>query len=211
MIGEVKKNPTLRLTYSKVSKKIPDFIVEEQIISLLDNFVFDTDYDGFLDRLILDLFYSTGIRRTELINIKLKDVDLSSGKLKVLGKRNKERFVPLNKELIKSIQSYLEQRTNIRVKDKSFFLLTKNGNKLYPSFVYRRVRKYLLTTTCNKTSPHVLRHTFATHMLNRGADLNTIKEILGHANLSATQIYTHNSIKELKLVYKQAHPRAKKN
>jgi integrase/recombinase XerC len=134
---------------------------------------------------------------------------LSANKLKVLGKRNKERFVPLNKELKKSIESYLELRNNIdSVIDKSFLLLTKKGKKLYPSLVYRRVRKYLLMTSSNKINPHVLRHTFATHMLNNGADLNAIKEILGHANLAATQIYTHNSIKELKSVYNNAHPRA---
>ena len=209
LIGEMKTNPSLKLSYSKVVKKIPAFIVEDQINSLLDNFVFQDNYDGVLDRLIIDLFYSTGIRRSELINIKLFDVDLSANKLKVLGKRNKERFVPLNKELKKSIESYLEQRSNISsVIDKSFFLLTKKGKKLYPSLVYRRVRKYLLMTSSNKINPHVLRHTFATHMLNNGADLNAIKEILGHANLAATQIYTHNSIKELKSVYNNAHPRA---
>jgi integrase/recombinase XerC len=211
MLGDIEVNPSLRLTYSKVPKKLPNFIVEDQIISLLNNFTFEDNYDGVLDRLILDLFYSTGIRRSELINIKLIDIDLFKDRLKVLGKRNKERFVPLNKELKKSIELYLNQRNKIKVINRSFFLVTKNGNKLYPSFVYRRVRKYLSMTSSNKISPHVLRHTFATHMLNRGADLNAIKEILGHANLSATQVYTHNSIKELKSVYNHAHPRAKKN
>lgn len=210
MLGDIEVNPSLRLTYSKVPKKLPNFIVEDQIISLLNNFTFEDNYDGVLDRLILDLFYSTGIRRSELINIKLIDIDLFKDRLKVLGKRNKERFVPLNKELKKSIELYLNQRNKIKVINRSFFLVTKNGNKLYPSFVYRRVRKYLSMTSSNKISPHVLRHTFATHMLNRGADLNAIKEILGHANLSATQVYTHNSIKELKSVYNHAHPRAKK-
>ena len=211
MLGDIEVNPSIRLTYSKVPKKLPNFIVEDQIISLLNNFTFEDNYDGVLDRLILDLFYSTGIRRSELINIKLIDIDLFKDRLKVLGKRNKERFVPLNKELKKSIELYLNQRNKIKVINRSFFLVTKNGNKLYPSFVYRRVRKYLSMTSSNKISPHVLRHTFATHMLNRGADLNAIKEILGHANLSATQVYTHNSIKELKSVYNHAHPRAKKN
>lgn len=209
LMGKIKSNPALKLSYSKVDKKIPSFIVEDQINSLLDNFTFEKNHDGFLDRLIIDLFYSTGIRRSELINIKLFDVDFSANRLKVLGKQNKERFVPLNKELKKSMELYLEQRKNINsVIDKSFFLLTKKGKKLYPSLVYRRVRKYLLMTSSNKVNPHVLRHTFATHMLNNGADLNAIKEILGHANLAATQIYTHNSIKELKSVYNNAHPRA---
>lgn len=209
LMGKIKSNPALKLSYSKVAKKIPSFIIEDQINSLLDNFTFENNYDGFLDRLIIDLFYSTGIRRSELINIKLFDVDLSANRLKVLGKRNKERFVPLNKELKKSMESYLEQRNDIsNVIDKSFFLITKKGKKLYPSLVYRRVRKYLLMTSSNKINPHVLRHTFATHMLNNGADLNAIKEMLGHANLAATQIYTHNSIKELKSVYNNAHPRA---
>lgn len=208
LIGAIKTNPSLKLSYSKVAKKIPSFIVEDQINSLLDNFSFEKNFDGALDRLIIDLFYSTGIRRSELINIKFFDVDLSADKLKVLGKRNKERFVPLNKELKKSIELYLEQRKGIDIIDSSILLLTKKGKMLYPSFVYRRVRKYLTKTSSNKINPHVLRHTFATHMLNNGADLNAIKEILGHANLSATQVYTHNSIKELKSVYNNAHPRA---
>lgn len=206
--GKIENNPTELLSYSKVSKQIPAFVVEDQINNLLDNLNFDEGYDGILNRLIIELFYSTGIRRNELINIKLTDVDFNQNRLKVLGKRNKERFIPLTKELIKVMENYMIERNHVSLIDTSYFLVTKKGKKLNPSFVYRRVRKCLFSTSSDKKSPHVLRHTFATHMLNNGADLNAIKELLGHANLSATQIYTHNSIKELKSIYTNAHPRA---
>ena len=206
--GKIENNPTELLSYSKISKQIPTFVVEDQINNLLDNLNFDEGYDGILNRLIIELFYSTGIRRNELINIKLTDVDFNQHRLKVLGKRNKERFIPLTKELIKVMENYMQERNHVSLIDSSYFLVTEKGKKLNPSFVYRRVRKCLSSTSSDKKSPHVLRHTFATHMLNNGADLNAIKELLGHSNLSATQIYTQNSIKELKSIYTNAHPRA---
>jgi integrase/recombinase XerC len=156
------------------------------------------------------MFYLTGMRRSELIGLRNIDVNLSEGYLKVTGKRNKQRIIPLVKPFIQRLEEY------IKVKDEIFtsgidewFFITDKGNKLYDKYVYNTVNSYLaMVTTIEKKSPHILRHTFATHMLNRGADLNSIKELLGHANLSATQIYTHNTFEKLKKVYKQAHPRA---
>ena len=205
----VKKNPTLLLSTTKVPKKIPSFLSQDEINNLLDNYQFQDNFEGKRDRLLVELFYSTGIRLSELINIKVMDVDHYQHRLKVLGKRNKERIIPLTKELINSIVSYMKLRQNICQKDQTILMLTKNGKKLNSSFVYRTINHLLSTVSSLKsTSPHVLRHTFATHMLNNGADLNVIKEILGHASLAATQVYTHNSIEKLKTVYKNAHPRA---
>lgn len=205
----VKKNPTLVLRTSKVPKKIPSFLSQDEINNLLDSYSFQDNFEGKRDRLLIELFYSTGIRLSELINIKVKDVDHYQRQLKVKGKRNKERIIPLTKELINSIESYMHIRNNINVKDQSILMLTTNGKKLNPSLVYRTVNNLLSTVSSLKSaSPHVLRHTFATHMLNNGADLNVIKEILGHASLAATEVYTHNSIEKLKNVYNNAHPRA---
>ena len=176
---------------------------------LLDELTFEEGFNGLRDKLIIELFYSTGIRQSELINLRLKDVSLSSNTIKVLGKRNKERLIPFTIELRHKLEVYVKSRAELSIKDTSYLLLTQKGEKLYPTLVYRQVNHYLSqVTSLDKTSPHVLRHTFATHMLNNGADLNAIKELLGHANLSATQVYTHNTIDKLKLVYNQAHPRA---
>jgi integrase/recombinase XerC len=205
--GVINKNPTDKLISPKVSKPLPNFIREKEMDNLLDSFVFEDSFKGVRDRLILELLYSSGIRLSELIGVKLSDVNFVQQSMKVLGKRNKERIVPLHREVIATMNGYIEQRQ--QVKNDENLLLTDSGKKMYPKFVYRKVNYYLgQVTTASKKSPHVLRHTFATHMLNNGADLNTIKEILGHANLSATEIYTHNTIEKLKNIYKQAHPRA---
>ncbi len=205
--GVIDKNPTDKLISPKVSKPLPNFIREKEMDNLLDSFAFEDSFKGVRDRLILELLYSSGIRLSELIGVKLSDVNFVQQSMKVLGKRNKERIVPLHREVIATINGYIEQRQ--QVKNDENLLLTDSGKKMYPKFVYRKVNYYLRqVTTASKKSPHVLRHTFATHMLNNGADLNTIKEILGHANLSATEIYTHNTIEKLKNIYKQAHPRA---
>ncbi len=170
--------------------------------------MFSNGFEGQRDQLLLEIFYACGLRLAELIGIKDKDLDLANQQLKVLGKRNKERIVPLHQKLLALISSYQEAKKNQGFKDE-YLLLSNKGEKLYPKFVYRKVNHYLgLVTSLEQKSPHVLRHTFATHLLNNGADLNTIKEFLGHANLSATQIYTHNSIEKLKNIYNQAHPRA---
>ena len=206
---KVKEDPTIKVVPPKMSKKLPVFVEEDQMRKLLDELDFTSGYAGVRDKLMIELFYSTGIRQAELIHLKINDIDLSSNVIKVLGKQNKERLIPLTLELRKKIEIYLKLRAELPVKDSSYLLLTNKGKKLYPNLVYRQVNHYLSqVTSLDKKSPHVLRHTFATHMLNNGADLNAIKELLGHANLSATQVYTHNTIDKLKKVYNQAHPRA---
>jgi len=206
---EIKEDPTIKIVSPKISKKIPSFVEEAQMRKLLDELDFVDGYAGVRDKLIIELFYSTGIRQAELINLKIKDIDISGRTIKVLGKRNKERLIPLTNVLCQKIDAYLKLRAELPIKDYSYLLLTTKGKRLYPSLVYRQVNHYLSqVTSLDKKSPHVLRHTFATHMLNNGADLNAIKELLGHANLSATQVYTHNTIDKLKKVYNQAHPRA---
>ena len=206
---KIKQNPTSRISYSKTSKKLPQFVGLSDMNELLDKLKFEENFSGFRDKLIIEVFYSTGIRLSELINIKSIDVDCLKSQIKVLGKRNKERLIPLTKELQKSIEGYMILRNKQKVIDRSYLFLTDSGKKLNPSIVYRKVNKILNNvTTLEKKSPHVLRHTFATHMLNNGADLNVIKELLGHASLSATEVYTHNSIDQLKEIFKNAHPRA---
>ena len=207
--GKVSDNPVKRIVPPKIEKKLPAFVSTEHMNTLLNNTEFGIDFEGLRNRLIIDLFYQTGIRLSELINLKIIDIDSFSMQLKVLGKRNKERIIPIAKGLKNSINEYLVERNRIENQAQDFLFITKKGNQMYPRSIYRVVNNYLrLITTIEKKSPHVLRHTFATHMLNAGADLNAIKEILGHSNLSATEIYTHNTFKKLKSIYKQAHPRA---
>ena len=197
-------NPTLKIISPKTSKRLPVFIEKEKINSLLDAKFFDDNFIGYRDKLIIELFYFTGIRLSELLNISIKDVDFNNSQIKVLGKRNKERLIPLTYTLISELKNYINKH-NIN----SYLFVDENNKKLYSKKVYRIVNKYISkVSSIKKKSPHILRHSFATHMLNNGADINAIKEILGHANLSATQIYTHNSIKKLKNVHKQAHPKA---
>tara|TARA_B100001758_G_C18290210_1_gene546608 strand:+ start:199 stop:1065 length:867 start_codon:yes stop_codon:yes gene_type:complete len=197
-------NPTLKITSPKTSKRLPVFIEKEKINSLLDAKFFDDNFIGCRDKLIIELFYFTGIRLSELLNISIKDVDFNNSQIKVLGKRNKERLIPLTYTLISALKNYINKHNLNR-----YLFVDENNKKLYSKKVYRIVNKYISkVSSIKKKSPHVLRHSFATHMLNNGADINAIKEILGHANLSATQIYTHNSIKKLKNVHKQAHPKA---
>ncbi len=202
----VKENPMLKIQSPKTSKRLPVFVEKDNMDVLLDSIEFGSDFEGQRNKLMMELFYATGMRLSEMINLKQVNVSLSSQQLKVLGKRNKERIIPFNNELKRLLEAYLTQE---EVKNKEYLFITKTGKKLYEKFVYRVVNKYLsLVTSIQKKSPHVLRHTFATHMLNNGADLNAIKELLGHANLSATQVYTHNTVEKLKNVHKQAHPKA---
>jgi integrase/recombinase XerC len=204
-------NPASKITLLKTSKPLPVYVEEDKMDDLFDASIFPDDYKGVLSKTIIDLLYGTGMRVSELVNLKLKDIDWSSGQIKVLGKRNKERIIPLGENLLDSLHLYNKVRntSGISIYDDSYFFIGLKGKKIYVKFVYRIINYYLsLVTTIKKRSPHVIRHTFATHMLNQGADLNAIKEILGHASLSATQIYTHNSIEKLKNVYKQAHPKA---
>lgn len=197
-------NPTLKIIAPKISKKLPVFVEKSNINELLDKDFFENDFCGHRDKLIIEVFYFTGIRLTELLNIRLNDIDYINSSLKVLGKRNKERIIPLAYTLLNKIKLFVK---NYNLDN--YLFANKDKNKLYPKKVYRIVNKYIsLVSSVKKKSPHILRHSFATHMLNNGADLNAIKELLGHANLSATQIYTHNTIAKLKAVYKQAHPRS---
>jgi len=202
--GIVKKNPMLKILSPKTSKKLPVFVEKSSMDELLDVVEFDEGGKGRRDKLIILLLYCTGMRLSELINLKVSDIDFNKGTLKILGKGNKERVLPFSENLKNEIKQYLDEAHPIE-----WLFLTDKGKKLYAKLVYRLVNSYLRkVTTISKKSPHVLRHTFATHMLNNGADLNAIKEFLGHVSLSATQVYTHNTIKKLTNIYKQAHPKA---
>lgn len=204
----IQTNPTGRIKPLKVEKDLPSFVKEEEIIDLLDRLEFTDDFFGQRDRLILEMLYSTGIRLAELIGLKEVDVNFYEKTIRVLGKRNKERIIPIGNSLIELIRLYQEMKMGQGFTDKAL-LLTDSGKSLYPMFVYRRVKKYLTAvTTLSKRSPHVMRHTFATHLLNKGADLNAVKDLLGHTSLAATQVYTHNSIEKLKAAFDQAHPKA---
>ena len=200
----VETNPTLKLISPKSSKRLPVFVEKDNMDSLFDKDFFEDSYEGKRDKLIIELFYFTGMRLSELINIKTSDIDKVNSQIKVIGKRNKERLIPITFNTLKDLNEFINF-----YEIENFLFADGNGKKMYPKKVYRIVNKYLTKiSSIKKKSPHVLRHSFATHMLNNGADINAIKEILGHANLSATQIYTHNSIKKLKNVHKQAHPKA---
>lgn len=204
----VQNNPLLKVQAPKTSKKLPAFVEEKGMEILLEKELFTNDFAGLRNKLIIELLYCTGIRLSELLGLLESDLDFSRKTLKVLGKRNKERIIPMVTELEKSINNYLSLKSESGFSNPEL-LCSNKGVKLYPKFVYLVVNRFLsMVTTIDKKSPHVLRHTFATHLLNKGADLNAIKELLGHANLSATQVYTHNSIERLKNVHKQAHPKS---
>ena len=206
--GEIEINPISKVQGVKAEKRLPSFakVIEMENDKLLN--YFSDDFDGIRNKLIVEIFYQTGIRLSELIELKDKDIDSES--IKVLGKRNKERKIPISSDLYKIILEYKQLKTSLFNQSIHFFIL-KNGNKLYSKLVYRIINNYLgFVTNLDKCSPHVLRHTFATHMLNNGAGLETLKDLLGHANLSATQVYTHNSFTQLTNIYSQAHPRGHK-
>lgn len=205
-------DPVEKVVLPRRRKRLPVFVEEVSLEKLLDRYDFGDDFSGVRNRTIIEILYLTGMRRSELITLKDNDFDLSDRSVKVTGKRSKERIIPLAESFLQNIERYIQLRNDIGFENKEgWFFVTDRGNKLYDKFVYNIVTRYLtLVTTVEKKSPHVLRHTFATHMLNHGADLNSIKEILGHANLSATQIYTHTTFEKLKSVYKHAHPRASK-
>jgi integrase/recombinase XerC len=205
-------NPLLKHKSLKVSKKVQVPFSEKEIKDVFELNGFSDDFDGVRDQLVIELFYATGIRRAELINLKLRNVDFSNKIIKVLGKRNKERILPLLKCTEVLLLKYIELR-KVKVSEgfEDLLILSKKGNKIGESFVYRLINDYFSTVSLKvKKSPHVLRHSFATHLLNNGADLNSVKELLGHSSLASTQVYTHNSIAELKKVHALAHPRASK-
>lgn len=207
--GIVHNNPAKAVIKPKMADTLPAFFPENKLNIYLDNYNFGNSYEGLMHKLMLEMLYQTGMRRAEIVNLKLSDVDLNGKKLKVTGKRNKQRIIPISDSLSYILCDFLDIRK--REFDGEWLFLTNKGNKLYNKFVNIVVDRHLKhVSTQKKKSPHVLRHTFATHLLNKGADLNVIKELLGHSNLSATQIYTHNTYEKLRNIYKQAHPRAKK-
>jgi len=209
--GIITENPMSRVIAPKTSHRLPAFVEQESMDTLFNKVNFGEGYPASRDRMIMELFYSTGMRLSELIGLKEDDVDFVKNVLKVTGKRNKQRLIPFSNNLSVMVRDYIEMKRKAFTGETQadYLFLTNKGEKLYPRMVNRLVHQYLdQVTTISKRSPHVIRHTFATHMLNNGADLNAIKEILGHANLAATQVYTHNTIEKLKSIYKQAHPRA---
>ncbi|MBR9914646.1 MAG: tyrosine-type recombinase/integrase [Algicola sp.] len=211
-IERIEVNPLNKHKALKVSKKIQVPFSEEEMKEMVDALQSAKDFEGLRNRLIIELFYATGIRRIELVQLKLSDLDVANKTLKVLGKRNKERYIPLIDSVVETIDLYMIERNALeKIQDKSHLFLTKKGVKIYETLVYRIINNYFSNVSTKvKRSPHILRHSFATHLLNQGANLNAVKELLGHSSLAATQVYTHNSIAELKRVYANAHPRSKK-
>ncbi|MBC7556796.1 MAG: tyrosine-type recombinase/integrase [Chryseobacterium sp.] len=200
-------NPMSKISGPKTPKRLPVFVDEHQMDNLFTEVQFEDGFNGMRDKLILDLLYQTGIRRFELTHLKETDIDLFNLTIKVLGKRNKERLIPISLPLKRNLESYLQVKGELNLSN-PMLLVSEKGNTLNEQAVYKSVKKYLSqVTTIQKKSPHVLRHTFATHLLNNGADINAVKDLLGHVSLSATQVYTHNTIDKLKKSYKQAHPR----
>jgi integrase/recombinase XerC len=209
--GLIAENPMSRVIAPKTSKRLPAFVEQESMENLFKDLDFGEGYPAVRDRMIMEIFYATGMRLSELIGIKDIDIDFVKNTIKVTGKRNKQRLIPFSNYLSDQLRGYIEMKRDAFSggAQESYLFLTEKGEQLYSRLVQRIVHHYLdQVTTISKRSPHVIRHTFATHMLNNGADLNAIKEILGHANLAATQVYTHNTIEKLKSIYKQAHPRA---
>jgi integrase/recombinase XerC len=205
----VKSSPMAKIISPKNVKRLPVFVNERSMEDLMQNDIFPEGFNGQTDQLIMELLYQTGMRRAELLGLQISDFDASNQTIKVLGKGNKERIIPLQAALCKLIRDYIFARNQVKDLQHSFLLSFENGKPLYEKYIYNTVKKYLnLVTTLGKKSPHVLRHTFATHILNKGAELNAVKELLGHASLAATQVYTHNTIDQLKEVYKKAHPKA---
>ncbi|HRI22580.1 MAG TPA: tyrosine-type recombinase/integrase [Panacibacter sp.] len=205
--GIINQTPMTAVISPRINKRLPVFVEEKNTDTLFKHLEFGSDWKGQTDQLILLLLYNTGMRLSELINLKEEQVHIGYSQLKVLGKGNKERIIPISKQLLAYIKDYIFNKPVIT--ETSHLLINEKGKPLYPKYVYNTVKKYLsLITTIEKKSPHVLRHTFATHLMNNGADLNAVKELLGHSSLASTQVYTHNTIEKLKDVHKNAHPKA---
>lgn len=207
---QIEENPLSKHKALKVAKKVQVPFSEKEINAVISNISSKNDFVSVRNKLIVELFYSTGIRRTELVNIKQRNISFSDRTIKVLGKRNKERFVPLLQSVIKTLKEYLELKKEFSEGIEDLFI-TEKGNKIYETLVYRVINSYFSRVSSKvKKSPHILRHSFATHLLNEGADLNSVKELLGHSSLASTQVYTHSSLSEIKKVYNQAHPKSNK-
>lgn len=207
--GVVQKSPMTAIISPKTKKRLPQFVAENDIGTLFNYVEFPDTWEGKTHRLLLQLFYNTGMRQAELVNLKETQLDPGNSSVKVLGKGNKERVLPLSRELMSALQEYIKSKQqNFESYEQGPLFVSEKGKKLYPKYVYNAVKQYLsLVTTIEKKSPHILRHTFATHLMNNGADLNAVKELLGHSSLAATQVYTHNTIDKLKEVYRKAHPK----
>lgn len=206
--GSIAKDPMSKIKILKTKKKLPHFVQEEEMSKALDHVDFKKNFEGLRDQLVLELLYGTGMRLSELIGLKDLAVNVKEKTLKVLGKRNKERIIPFAQNLVHLINDYRKVRNRDVERKNENLLVTDNGQPLYPVLVNRIVKKYLKYANVEKKSPHVLRHTYATHLLNKGAEINAVKDLLGHASLAATQVYTHNSMEKLKKVFDQAHPKA---
>tara|TARA_R110002073_G_scaffold306012_2_gene475124 strand:- start:658 stop:1557 length:900 start_codon:yes stop_codon:yes gene_type:complete len=205
---QISKNPLASHKALKTTKEIQVPFSKEEVLKVISVIESGDTFEGVRDKLIVEMFYSTGMRRAELINLEIGSIDFSKDMVKVLGKRNKERLIPLLPSVLKSVKKYLELRGELQQKSTAFFL-TQKGNKIYETLVYRVINNYFSRVSSKvKKSPHILRHSFATHLLNEGADLNSVKELLGHSSLASTQVYTHNSLEQIKKVYNQAHPRS---
>jgi integrase/recombinase XerC len=206
--SQINKNPALQLHALKSPERLPSFVKEKEAEYMLEELQFDEGFKGATDRLICELLYQTGMRRSEVIGLKEKDMEWSLKQIRILGKGNKERLVPVSPMLMETIQEYIALKKQQEQYDENHLLMLENGQPLYPHYIYRIVKSYLAdSTTLKKKSPHVLRHSFATHLLNNGANIQAIKDLLGHSSLAATQIYTHNNIEKLKEIHKSNHPR----
>ncbi len=208
--GVLEQTPMRRVLTPKISKRLPDFITESDAGKLMGSLENSEDWKGLNTKMLISLFYTTGMRLSELVNLKETQVDFAKKQVKVLGKGNKERIIPIGQDAIVMIKDYIQLKKKEFAAPDSTLLVTERGRKMYPKYPYLLVRSFLSSEvkTLNKKSPHVLRHSFATHLSNNGADLNAIKELLGHSSLAATQVYTHNTIEKLKNVYKKSHPKA---
>ncbi len=205
--GLLEKDPTIKIQPPKTTKRLPVYVERQDIGKLFELVEFEDNFNGRRDRMVLELLYNTGMRRAELLSLKDSDVDTARQYIKVLGKGNKERLIPVSQQMASSLDAYMKEKRAVH--GSGWLMVTDKGAQLYPEMAYRIVKKFLsLVTTIEKRSPHVLRHTFATHLTNNGAEINAVKDLLGHASLAATQVYTHNNIEQLKDIYKSTHPKA---
>ncbi len=207
-LGKVKKNPVRQLHSQKLPERLPAYLKEQETVHLLEAVDFEEGFKGATDRMICTLLYQTGMRRSELLNMKEQDIEWALKQVRILGKGNKERLVPLGPHLLQEIKDYIQEKRKLEGNESPYLLVMDNGKQLYAGYVYRVVKKHLgMVTSLAKKSPHVLRHTFATQLLNNGANIQAIKDLLGHSSLAATQVYTHNNIEQLKQIHKNSHPR----